>query len=171
MRPLIVEGPDGAGKTTLLAKLSRDLSRPIFHTGGPPRHREDLLAKLEAMATRPTHFFDRCPHISEPIYAAIADRPAFLSRVALVARLVEMNPVIVYCRRANPADMWRSIDRSAKAHKSPEHLQKVMEDYAEVVKKYDEFFAHPPPELIFFRYDWAVDDYNDLLHKARVCAD
>lgn len=171
-RTIIVEGPDGSGKTTLLRQLSSSLGFSAYHTGGPPRDRLDLQQKFHDMRSRAaTHIFDRCPHISEPIYSEVADRVPFISEWHMHERLgVEFNPVIIYCRLKSVKSMFDNIDLSDKPHKPAEHLEKVARDYAAVVKAYDKVFSHPLTGVHVIQYDWENDSYEKLVERIKCAA-
>jgi len=171
-RPVIVEGPDGAGKTTLLERLADDLDLPVYHTGGPITTMDQLRKKLADMRKRRrTHLFDRCPHISDPIYAAAANRkPVMDSEVIRDLLAWEFSPVVVYCRRSSVQSMFDSISDSKKAHKSEEHLALVRSRFSMVVQMYDELFQEKTPGVLVLRHDWEFDSYPELLEKVQCAA-
>ena len=171
-RPIIIEGPDGAGKTTLLERLAEDMDLPVFHTGGPILTMDQLRKKLEDMRKRRrTHLFDRCPHISDPIYAKAAGRrPVMDAEIIRDLLAWELSPVIVYCRLEATAHMLELVSGKVKAHKSPEHLAMVQTKYLDIVDDYDNLFADRTPGVLVLRYDWQHSDYKSLREKLKCAA-
>lgn len=169
MRPIIVEGPDGSGKSTLVAKLSKDFNLPIHHPGGPPLNKDEFLSRLNFYSQNKDKFiFDRSPHISELIYPAATGRLGVIGKSVLYQLLGVLDPVIVYCRRKNMRDMWESIDRAKKAHKSPEHMAEVLSQFKNIVDGYDDLLDSAFKNVI--RYDWAEKPYSELLKEVKKCA-
>lgn len=165
---VIVEGPDGAGKSTLIQNLVALGGFVSTHTGGPPRDKQDLedkLAKVTASldaAGPDTLILDRHPAVSDPIYSKVTGSRSFATPGELEEQVRALNPVFVYCRGS--ADSMRgSISKSPKAHKSPEHLLKVIQKHGEIVKLYDAFFARTP----HIRYDWQRDSVLELAKVLR----
>jgi GTPase SAR1 family protein len=173
MRPIVVEGPDGAGKSTLLAKLARDLGREAVHTGGANQSLDELNQKCREQAALMLDgkILDRCTFISDPIYKMGMGLIPFLPAAILQARLWTLNPVVVYCRRANAEDMLNAILDVAKAHKPPEYLEKVRANYPRIVEGYDrEMDLLVRQGFTIIRYDWMVDDYHALQRGIQACA-
>ncbi len=174
-RPIVVEGPDGSGKTTLCDALCKRMDRVYHHSGGAPSNRLDVEVKLnriiEQVRASPLCILDRHPAISDPIYSRTAARPLYYPAHLLMEELKAIDPVIIYCRRKSLADMWKSVQRTQKPHKSPEHLRTVLENYKEVVDMYDEFFSRNPSGLLVFRYDWGSEPSTSLIRDLRRCAD
>jgi len=173
MRPIILEGPDGSGKSTLARALSYDLGLKIHHPGGPPKNVIEFQARLNVYdALGSTVIYDRSPHISEIIYSQIYQRKTILPATVLISRFQDLNPVVVFCRLRSVRKMWLSVDQTAKGHKPIEHMAKVMAQYAELVKAYDDFFANPVGlNSSVIRYDWFDDSYPLLKQKVeRACA-
>ena len=171
-RPVIVEGPDGAGKTTLLEKLADDLDLPVYHTGGPNLSMDQLRNRLSDMRKRRrTHLFDRCPHVSDHIYAKAAGRVSPMDKEVIFDLLAwELSPVIIYCRLEATDHMLGLVSDKLKAHKSQEHLSMVRTRYLEIVNDYDELFREKTPGILVLRYDWQHDDYVALLEKIKCAA-
>ena len=172
MRPIILEGPDGSGKSTLAQRLAKDLDLGIHHPGGPPKNATEFLGRLDFYdAMGGSVIYDRSPHISEIIYSQIYQRKTVIPATDLIGRLQVLRPVIVYCRLHSVRKMFLSIDQKAKGHKPPEHMAKVMTQYAELVKAYDEFFKNPVGLGTVIRYDWFDDPYTPFFKKVQsACA-
>ena len=162
---IIVEGPDGAGKTTLLNKLEIYLGKSVYHTGGPVDSETMFLKKLQrAEDHMGSHLLDRTPHISEPIYTRAGSRRAFVPEHELHERLQARNPIVVYCRLSSMATMFRNIDQSKKAHKSPKHMEEVMRNYQAIVEDYDLVMSDLPAKgVTVIKYDWENDNIAHLI--------
>lgn len=165
---VIVEGPDGAGKSTLIQNLVALGGFVYFHTGGPPRDKQDLedqLTMISAVldaAGPDTLILDRHPAVSDPIYRKVTGSRSFVTPGELDEQVGALNPVFVYCRGS--ADSMRAnIRKSPKAHKPQEHLLKVIQKHGEIVKLYDDFFARTP----HIRYDWQRDSVLELAKVLR----
>ena len=138
------------------------------HTGGPPRDKQDLEDKLAKVAASldaagpDTLILDRHPAVSDPIYSKVTGSRSFVTPGELEEQVGALNPVFVYCRGS--ADSMRgNISKFPKAHKSPEHLLKVIQKHGEIVKLYDAFFARTP----HIRYDWQRDSVLELAKVLR----
>lgn len=170
-RLIVVEGPDGAGKSTLLKRLSIDLSREVFHTGGPKTEEESQrwMMKIRNVADKPM-IADRVPYISDPIYQRICydNTSSYDDRRP---ELLEVNPVLVYCRLQSVPAMFELMNKETKPHKSPEHLHRVLTNYDRIVRAYDETMTTlETAGMNVFRYDWMQDSYADLLKELDQCA-
>lgn len=171
-RPIIVEGPDGAGKTTLLRQLSVDLGFPVHHTGGPALDASHLQQKIWNLHSRKeSHLIDRCPHISEPIYAEAEGRKAHLPLSHLTNDLHSLKPLLIYCRLSSVKQMFQSMDKSKKAHKPAEHLAIVAKRYSEIVEAYDSKMAglSLAKPIKFLKYNWEETPYQSILAEVRKC--
>lgn len=165
---VIVEGPDGAGKSTLIQNLMALGGFISIHTGGPPRDKQDLEDKLDkiklALDVAGNHILilDRHPAVSDPIYSKVTGSRSFATPGWLGKQVWSLDPVFVYCR-GSADSMRENISKSPKAHKSPEHLLKVIQNHGEIVKLYDAFFALAPN----IRYDWQRDSVLELAKVLR----
>lgn len=165
-RVIVVEGPDGAGKSTLAQRLSKEMGRPLLHTGGPPASKELLLMKLEKIdAAQNNVILDRTPHISDPIYAKAEGRPLFLPVSSLHTRLQELNPIIIYCRLKSPREMYKHMYKGMdKEHKPQKHFAVVAENYLGIVQDYDTAMLKVQMTLGLdvLYYDWTQQSANML---------
>lgn len=165
---VIVEGPDGAGKSTLIQNLVALGGFVSAHTGGPPRDKQDLedkLGKVTQALDAAGHnilVLDRHPAVSDPIYSKVTGSRSFATPGGLGEQVGALNPVFVYCR-GSADSMSGNISKSPKAHKSPEHLLKVIQKHGEIVKLYDAFFAQTP----HIRFDWQRDSVLELAKVLR----
>lgn len=135
---IILEGPEGAGKSTLGLKLSTKLNLPLIHTGGPIISKEELHDRLDSLEIMrcPDKIFDRLPLISELMYAPLQNREPFISRKSAIEILSYIGPTIYYCRLSDTDKMLdKMVD--GKAHKSPEWMNTIREDYYDLVTEYD----------------------------------
>lgn len=139
-RHVILEGPDGGGKSTLAEGLSRLTSCKVIHTGGPPVSKDAFLHKFEIMSNAPEGtVFDRCPHISEPIYAQMDGRRVFVPPSELLQKLIQLNAIIVYCRIRSEEQMFKLMYRgNKKLHKSPTYIMEVAKNYKHIVSLYEQ---------------------------------
>jgi hypothetical protein len=99
---IIVEGFDNSGKTTLIRSLSEKMQLPIQLSTGPITD-EGLRDYLDRfIRDDEVKLYDRTPLISEAIYRPIRRPGTFVADQAwLLAMLMRMTPVIVYCRPPN----------------------------------------------------------------------
>lgn len=170
-RPIFVEGPDGSGKSTLLRQLSEDLALPIFHTGGPPKTKNELLDRLGRIEeTRFKNLFDRAPYISEIIYRTAEGGTLFVPQGALLDRFASLRPLVVYCYLSSPGAMEKQISQSPKAHKSPQHLEMVLRQYPKIIAHYNLIFSVLKKQILVLPYDWQRDRYSQLLETIKCAA-
>ena len=145
---IIFEGPEFAGKSTLAQTyIEEHPEYTLVHTGGPPEDDETLRNRIMSqLITTGNVVFDRSPIITEIIYGQMNGiNPSGLSDEELVEylqALMDMNPVIVYCRpsdaliekyRAIPAEMITGD----KPHKTVEHVRQVQEKMEMLRASYD----------------------------------
>lgn len=153
-RTVIVEGPDGAGKSTLIQVLSEGLGRPLVHTGGPVATREAVDEAMRKVEARKGGLFDRCSHISNPIYTRVDGRQDPFPLEEYRTRLTSFNPIVVFCRLRSVDRMLNHILTTAKAHKPPEYLEIVRKNYPAIVDLYDQHIAEIEKIVPVIRYDW-----------------
>lgn len=176
-RMIVVEGPDGSGKSTLLAQLAETFEVEACHSGGPPKTEADWLEKLNIIwnlkwrADRgETILVDRLPHISEPIYGGLAGRRFGASSSQLNREIVELGPVIIYCKAISASFMHSRISTKAKNHKPTAHLQWVLQNYPAIVTAYDYKIGSLSGLVPIVHYSWPNETYDDLLEKLKCAA-
>lgn len=171
-RLVIVEGPDGAGKSTLAEKLSYDLSIPFVHTGGAAKDLAELMARMEKVQETPgPAIIDRCPHISDAIYKRAMGQPLFMNPLVAWKDLMTVGPMIIYCRLQDPAEMLTAIVETKKDHKPPEYLERVRQEYPEILHGYDFTMDRlKRMGLWVFDYDWKRSSYDRIKEAVSVCA-
>jgi hypothetical protein len=174
MRLIAVEGPDGAGKSTLVKKLSESLGREVIHTGGPPKNKDEWVQRMMNIRAIKDDkvIIDRIPHVSEQIYGPLYERdqvfdnPDFLDR-----ELLEINPVVIYCRLALADEMLTHMSRETKAHKPQTHFDLVISHFGRIVNAYDSKFQSLKTRGLQVRqFDWSRDDYDTLLEFLQCAA-
>jgi len=135
---IIFEGPDGAGKTYSAEWLSNFSGIPLYHAGGPPTTREEILSRIEHMLQNRKQIFDRFPLISEPIYGPIIRGSCLLTPDEILSYLCEMKTFakIVYCRPSVKTIL--SAELKSKPHKSSDHTEAVKMFITEIINAYDE---------------------------------
>lgn len=155
---IILEGPDGAGKSTLAQQLSADLNVPLHHSGGPPRDRQEIIARQARMnkdlLAGVVKVYDRAPCISDPIYGPIirGETPFDdYTHLALEFRMRLKVPVI-YCRPRLAFIHAALVDRlePEKTYKPQKHIDGVRKNVDAIVASYDWNIGHFP----HWRYDW-----------------
>lgn len=166
-RTIIVEGPDGAGKSTLVEFLSRGLGRPVRHTGGPRNSLAEAEEALRLVEDRPGGLFDRCPHISNPIYCEVEGRELHLTRADYRRRLIELEPLVIYCALTNSVKMLKGMARYKKAHKSDEHLAMVESNHYKIVDLYRRDMESYEGKFPIIHYAYDQDDPHLVLNLIR----
>ena len=171
-RIIAVEGPDGAGKSTLIQMLSADLDRPVIHTGGPPKTRQEWLDRLAMVRSHigKAVLFDRLPQISEQVYGPLYDRDPVLEKDDFDRETRELDPVIVYCRLRSKEEMLRYISRETKAHKSSAHMDLVLANFDTIVSAYDRKMNELDATVLILNHDWQNTPYVNLLRRLKECA-
>ena len=153
-RTVIVEGPDGAGKSELIRVLAEGLGRNPSHTGGPRATKEGVDEAMRMVEVRKAGLFDRCSHISNPIYASVDGREDPFTLGEYRTRLASFNPIVVYCRLRNVDQMLSHILTTVKAHKPPSYLEIVKANYPRIVSLYDEHMTEIEKIVPVIRYSW-----------------
>lgn len=154
----MLEGPDGAGKSTLAAELAKTYGLNLVHTGGPLKDRkafEDREAHLDLLNNLELRIYDRVPYISDLVYAFLECRDPVVTTTDVSRFIEQVRPVIIYCRLTSSAEMLDSISMEKKAHKSPEHMEKVIRSHPALVASYDKVMHDLP-----LRYRACVLHYN-----------
>lgn len=165
-KPIVIEGPDGSGKSALRDRLAADLRRTPIHTGGPTRTRNDVLRRNEAMMGFAPEkvIFDRVSPISDTVYRQAEGRKILVKPEEQIQFLKRFGAVIIYCCLGSSAEMVEHIDRTPKAHKPEDYLEKVLAMHPKVVEAYEEVItAAQDSGLPVIRYNWKTDSYPDLL--------
>jgi hypothetical protein len=162
---LVVEGADCMGKTTLVGQLQEALKWPSVHTGGPKTDEqlEEAFGRLEAIQKLgPRTIIDRAPMLSEIAYRPVSsgERVTPENRLSYVARLSELNPVVVVCRRRELPDL-KVVERP---HKSLEYWAKVIGGYEGIVARYDDLiYLLSKQGVPVYVYDWTLEGEWDNL--------
>lgn len=154
---IIVEGPDSAGKTTLAERLGHDLKKTVVHSGGPPKSDQEMLYRVHTLIYRSGHdvIYDRCPIISDPIYAEALGRKSVITRVHAL-ELQWLNPIVIQCRSPTGA-----LTLQAGLFDTPEHAAGVAREHERLKHYYDRYFLGSPANAV-----WTWDNYPEIL---RVC--
>lgn len=171
-RLIVVEGPDGAGKSTLLSRLGEDLGRLVVHSGGPPADMSAWINKLALVwgCVGRLAILDRIPHISERVYGPIGGRQMEEGFV-LMRELIEIDPIVVYCRLPSVMEMFGAMDTRPKTHKPIEHTTNVLNNFQTIVRSYDTIIKECIDNGIeVIPYSWKDNDYDQLVEKLK-CVD
>jgi thymidylate kinase len=158
---IAIEGPDGAGKTSLANDLAFELGRKVYHPGGPALGEDDFRLRVTAQERAENVVHDRLMVISEPIYAGALARSTFYTvnkQADYYLRNLTEPLYLVYCRLENANMMYDNIDRTEKAHKSPEHIEAMRKQYHTIVEMYDrrlnELCGPEYPMVRIMNFNW-----------------
>jgi len=141
---IIFEGPDGSGKSYLVQYLLEKApdSFSLFPTQGPPKSRADLLCRMDSVLDlqQPGKetLVDRFALFSEQVYGPIVRDGCLLSDEdiqSFTGRLLKEDPLIVFCRPSIKTITGHLI--TAKAHKLPDHVEKVQAQRLRLIYQYD----------------------------------
>lgn len=145
IRSIIIEGPDGAGKTTLAKKLADRLGATLRESDGPPKSRIEFQIVVDECfkmhTTERLVVFDRHSLISNTVYRTALGKELFRSPIDCRIGLIDLNPIIVYCRYPDIDEMFNRMIKTGKEHKPPEYVQLVKENYIRIVNTYDIMFS------------------------------
>lgn len=136
MTMIVVEGVDNTGKTTLAKFLAEQLGFVYMHNPGPPNEQtqpEWVLFIEDSLLDVENRVYDRHPIISEAVYGPILRDKDTLKGTGYIVRLVELNPIIIYCRP--PASVIENtiLDR--------EQLEGVADNLGVLLDVYDDYIA------------------------------
>ncbi len=161
---IIVEGPDNSGKTTLCEGLANTLEIKVKHSGGPCKEESDFRNRMAKIMIDSNVIYDRVPAISEVIYQPVVraetDNWIFPIFKEYINRLLELDPILIYCRPPNFVVMDLK-DHKVKAHESVEHVDKVKENAFQIILAYDRLMSRLP----CLTFDWTAvsPQYYSLL--------
>lgn len=144
---IIVEGMDNSGKSTLIANIADRFELRVIKRSGPPSaavtvavsHREAeqafILETLSFLVLNPQMIYDRFPIISEGIYGPVLRNKNVFEREGTgwenwLDRLVQCNPLIIYCRPPEEKILCFSPNR--------EQMQGVTDSARLLIHKYDQ---------------------------------
>lgn len=141
---VILEGPDNAGKTTL-ATFLRETGVEYFHPGGPPK---DFWAEVDNMIEQRNKLgvgghliMDRVTCISQQVYNASLNLDPI--RAQYLAELLQVRPIIVYCRPSTDR-LMRKEDLTWRDGETEEHKQKIIEGQHRFIERYDALMSRTP---------------------------
>lgn len=162
---IIVEGPDACGKSTLAKRIVEELDIPTHHFGGPPDTEKEAVNRCELILDqRGLVVFDRVIMISEPIYSLIRSSPNLLAKYEYIKPLLELNPLIIYCRIYHGSQINRlNRDQSSKDYKSEGHINQVTRHIDDLNKSYD-YIMRSIPHLF---YDFEKMPVEVILHHCK----
>lgn len=157
---IIIEGPDNSGKSGIANYLHADLGVPLYHAGGPPKSKEDIVKRAEFLLDNYGRFiFDRAALISEPVYSLLRHEGNSLlgEELHLYSKLRNLNPIIIYCRP--PIERLMNFDKHVvkKEYDTPDHVAAVEKNAMQLINRYDQLFEDGmlPPHI---PYDYSKDD-------------
>ena len=151
---IIVEGPDGCGKSTLIKQLLHRIPKLEFgeHSPGPPKSAEEYLARAAKWLIKPQEktrniILDRFL-FSEQVYGPVLRGKLIITQKEmdiLEAKLLEHDPLIIYCRR--PPHKLHLNDK--------DHISGVSEKISQLVRQYDKIFSTwtIPKRLVVYDYE------------------
>jgi hypothetical protein len=140
---IIFEGPDNTGKSTAVKQVLHRIPSLVFggHSGGPPKSCEEWEGRMNTILIKPTSetiplVLDRF-FFSEKVYGKILrpDSNIIPRRLmnTLEQRLLEHDPLIIYCRRPYHRILHGFDDRS--------QLTGVKENLITICREYDILFS------------------------------
>lgn len=156
---IFLEGADGSGKSTLFQLLEQRGFPMGSHNGGPPKSQEDAKERLARIQSGMNNkrVWDRCLAISDQVYRFVLREPFNLPPHYLMWWLVEVQPVVVYCRP--PMERILSQPVIEKPHKPAEHVDKVRAARMGIVHDYDQLmlFLGGDLGLTVIEYSFEID--------------
>lgn len=171
---IAIEGPDGAGKTTFAAELAGALGRHVYHPGGPATSEDDFRLRVTTQERAHNVIHDRLMVISEPIYAGALARSTFyaVNKAAdYYLRNLTEHIYILYCRLSSVNEMYDNIDRTAKSHKTPEHIESMRKQYMHIVDMYDrrmnELCGPEYPMVRVMPFNWKINYVEQIIPQIK----
>lgn len=137
---IIVEGPDNAGKSTFAAKIGLQ----VRHPGPAPINEFELNLCLhdQMIAMREPIVLDRVSCISHQVY----NEGWFNSDVLwqyLNEFIKSKHVIFVYCRPPE-SQLMNFAHHKAKDYDTEAHIQRVIDNQATFIRRYDELFSKIP---------------------------
>lgn len=160
---IVIEGIDGSGKTRLTQRLARDLGINRCHFDGPPENYKEFRARCNQSSIwfhRPV-IQDRCPFISELMYAQVEDRDPYLSIQESKNALFIGLPLLVYCRPNN------IFLHKPEVHEDQLYLNSIRDNWETILGLYDVYMV----QMHAIRYDWTSKaekiNYDSIVELAK----
>jgi hypothetical protein len=176
-RSIILEGPDGSGKSVLRTILTEKWGLPDSgHDGGPPKSAEDVWERYAWFAVQSPTVRDRCPAISDYVYAEVMQRDPKVPLNVSNAWLAVLSPAIIYCRPPEEAILMSAV--IVKPHKPAADVEAVKAQRPKIIQAYDRMIPWIASYcgLPVFYHDWTTDESAEGLRKRLIeggvlCAD
>lgn len=154
---VIIEGPDNSGKSTLIKNIVRSLAPmpiKVNHSGGPPHSEGEVKKRMDDILKlgekEPFLLQDRVSCISDIVYGTTLRDGSVFTKTDHLTRLMKSGPIIIYCRPPTMILLKGIANRPVKKHKTPEHVQAVVENQRRLASVYDELMDN----IQHINYDW-----------------
>lgn len=158
---IILEGPDNAGKSTLAAFLTKELSLPIKHSGGPSKYPGEVNARaLQFNGDPACMIYDRHPCVSQNLYVEALKNGGELVHQRTIDEFYAAGHFIVYCR---PIALDLSGHQMSE-HSSDQYFEEVRRNYCRLLAVYDAWaleHAH-----LVYRIGYDMNKVGDLCNAA-----
>lgn len=159
---VIVTGADGMGKTTLIDALVMNYRFQFLgHEGGPVRDRADAVQRVASILFAPPGLQDRSCLVDDPVYSTVFKREPVVHWPMYDEILLAFQPLIIFVDTDQP-----NISPVAKAHKSEELLNAVIDNRSDIRKEYyNRINKLRDLGLTVISYDWTHDPTAKKLIK------
>jgi len=156
---IILEGPDLGGKTTIGERLENLTEKKCYHTGGPPKNKEEFLQKVSKIPNNV--ICDRHPYISEIVYGSMRKNEPYVDFKELSTFLKKENPLILYCKPDSSFLREQLIYLKEKPHKPQDHVNNIKKYYELYLYKYEELMY----EILKYHNNIIKIDFRMISHN------
>jgi len=141
---IVVEGYDGTGKSTLVDSLAKKFHLSKDTAGGPPPSSTIALIDSQYQLYSDNIVWDRITPISRMAYEEyrIENKSEWEEYKLILAELIRQKTIFIWCNHVFDVHIL-------KEHDTPEHIEYITKNKAQILKRYEEIFSIIPYHIVY----------------------